>query len=226
MENRYAAMKAREEADMLRADYMDGQPHIDAEMRKEVVQWMVASVRCFELLPEVLASAVRLFDMALAKWKTTRKIIQLIGIAGLALAQKFHDDDKDVLVEDWRWISDDIYTRKGIAGAQRKMAVLLDYNMATPTAFDFVHEIAMMADMPKVPDVALYRIELSMLDYAMLRFAPSLVAAASLRMSDETLDLEKHTGYSDDDLAPCISAISSLPLNEKVSSRHPTVVTI
>ncbi|QPB44386.1 G2/mitotic-specific cyclin [Medusavirus stheno T3] len=220
MEDRYAAMQALEMADVPRADYMDGQPHINAEMRASVVGWMMEAAESFELLPEVLALAVRLFDMTLSKWTSTRTQLQLIGIVALSLATKFHEDVRTFFVEDWKEIADDVYSRKKIAGAEHKMAAMLDYNMTTPTAFDFAQEIAAMAGATEAPEAALQQIELSMLSYDALEFVPSLVAAASLHMADVGLDVERHSGYSASDLAPCIAVLEALPPSELVSRRH------
>jgi hypothetical protein len=65
---------------------------------------------------------------------------------------------------------------------------------------------------------ASYLVELSMLDYGMLKFAYSMLAAAAVyaanlalnRMPEYPRSLERHSTFSEEDVTPCATAMATL----------------
>jgi hypothetical protein len=198
MEDRwYAAMQRKEVADMPDVNYLLKQPHVNAKMREHVVVWMIQAVDSLSLLPETLFTGVRLLDMVLSKKAATTKNLQLLCIASLGLASKFHEDDGGPYISDWIWLCDDAYERDAVAHAQRLICQWLDHNMTTPTTFDFLQELAakngISAD---ARSVAEHLAELCLLDYAMLKYKPSVIAAACLDLarSDDSQSVDPEIG--------------------------------
>lgn len=83
-------------------------------------------------------------------------------------------------VRDFVYISDKAYTRKQILDMEKDMLRVLDYNLSLPTSYQFLARLLKAANVHYDKDLALfvaYSAELCLVDYRMLRYSYSELAA-------------------------------------------------
>ncbi|XP_050872074.1 G2/mitotic-specific cyclin-2 isoform X2 [Lathyrus oleraceus] len=102
---------------------------------------------------------------------------------------------------------------------EKLMLNTLQYNMSLPTAYVFMRRFLKAAQANKKLEMAaFFLVELSLVDYGMLKFPPSLVAAAAVYTAQCTVSgfkhwnktCEWHTNYSEDQLSECAKMMVGL----------------
>ncbi|AET03638.1 G2/mitotic-specific cyclin-2 [Medicago truncatula] len=191
--------------------YMDEQLDLNERMRAILVDWLIEVHDKFDLMQETLFLTVNLIDRFLAKQNVVRKKLQLVGLVAMLLACKYEEVSVPV-VSDLIHIADRAYTRKDILEMEKSMLNTLQYNMSLPTAYVFMRRFLKAAQADKKLElVAFFLVELSLVEYEMLKFPPSLVAAAAVYTAQCTVSgfkhwnktCEWHTNYSEDQLLEC-----------------------
>ncbi|CAK8565111.1 unnamed protein product [Lathyrus sativus] len=136
----------------------------------------------------------------------------------MLLACKYEEVSVPV-VSDLIHISDKAYSRKEILQMEKLMLNTLQYNMSIPTAYVFMRRFLKAAQAnKKLKMVAFFLVEMSLVDYGMLKFPPSLVAAAAVYTAQCTVSgfkhwnktCEWHTNYSEDQLSECAKMMVGL----------------
>ncbi|KAK2408713.1 CYCLIN B2-4 [Trifolium repens] len=191
--------------------YMAEQADLNERMRAILVDWLIEVHDKFGLMQETLFLTINLIDRFLAKQHVVRKKLQLVGLVAMLLACKYEEVDVFV-VWDLIHLSDNAYTRKDVLDMEKLMLNTLQYNMSLPTAYVFIRRFlkAAQAD-KKLEQVAFFLVELSLVEYEMLKFPPSLMAAAAVYTAQCTVSgfknwnktCEWHTNYSEDQLLEC-----------------------
>ncbi|XP_060199941.1 G2/mitotic-specific cyclin-2-like [Lycium barbarum] len=207
----YAYYKKAEIVGCVPPNYMEQQFDINERMRGILIDWLIEVHYKFELLEETLYLTVNLIDRFLAVQSVIRKKLQLVGITALLLACKYEEVSVPV-VEDLILISDKAYTRKEVLEMEKMMVNALQFNMTVPTAYVFMKRFLKAAQSDKkVELVSFFLIELCLVEYEMLRFPPSMLAAAAIFTAQCTLGVskewnktcEKHSSYVKDQLLEC-----------------------
>ncbi|CAJ2635906.1 unnamed protein product [Trifolium pratense] len=191
--------------------YMVEQVDLNERMRAILVDWLIEVHDKFDLMQETLFLTINLIDRFLAKQNIVRKKLQLVGLVAMLLACKYEEVYVPA-VSDLIHISDKAYTRKDVLDMEKLMLNALQYNMSLPTVYVFMRRFlkAAQAD-KKLERVAFFLVELSLVEYEMLKFPPSLVAAAAVYTAQCTVSgfkhwnktCEWHTNYSEDQLLEC-----------------------
>ncbi|KAE9456830.1 hypothetical protein C3L33_11249, partial [Rhododendron williamsianum] len=179
----------------------------------------------FELMEETLYLTVNLIDRFLAIQPVVRKKLQLVGVTAMLLACKYEEVSVPV-VEDLILISDKAYSRKDVLDMEKLMVNTLQFNMSVPTPYVFMRRFLKAAESDKKDDpdrtffemtlnqlelLSFFIIELCLVEYEMLKFPPSLLAAAAVFTAQSALcgykkwsmTSERHTNYSEDHLMEC-----------------------
>ncbi|KAF3624715.1 Cyclin-B2-4 [Capsicum annuum] len=132
----------------------------------------------FKLMVETLYLTMNLINRFLAVQSVIRKKLQLVGITTLLLAFKYEEVFVPV-VEDLILFSDKAYARKKVL-EMKLMVNALQFNMTVPTTYVFMQQFlkATQSD-KKVEIVSFFLIELCLVEYEMLRFPPTMFAAAT-----------------------------------------------
>ncbi|XP_042431136.1 G2/mitotic-specific cyclin-2-like isoform X2 [Zingiber officinale] len=192
-------------------DYMSHQFDINEKMRAILIDWLIEVHYKFELMDETLFLTVNILDRFLARKTVVRKKLQLVGVTALLLACKYEEVCVPV-VEDLILISDKAYTREEILEMERLMVNTLQFNLSVPTPYVFLRRfLKAAASDKKLELLSFFIIELCLVEYKMLKFHPSLLAAAAIFTSQCTLrghkywtkTSEMHTTYSEDKLLDC-----------------------
>eukprot|EP00898_Chlorokybus_atmophyticus_P006444 jgi/Chlat1/6800/Chrsp51S06559 len=198
--------------------YMENQRDINEKMRAILIDWLVEVHLKFKLMPETLHLTSNVIDRYLANKPVTRKNLQLVGVTAMLIASKYEEIWAPE-INDFVYISDKAYTREEIIAMERQMLNTLHFNLTVPTQFPFVQRFIKAAGGDKqLGHLTAYLVELAMLDYTMIRYVPSHLAAAALYTATRALKhpmpwfpvLQRHTGYSYTQLRPCSSLLAAL----------------
>ncbi|XP_042389133.1 cyclin-B2-1-like isoform X3 [Zingiber officinale] len=207
----YRLYRKTEDESCVDPNYMSKQFDINEKMRAILIDWLIEVHYKFELMEETLFLTINIIDRFLESETVVRKKLQLVGITALFLACKYEEVSVPV-VEDLILISDKAYTRTEVLEMEKLIAGTLHFNMSIPTPCVFMKRFLKAAESDrKLELLSYFIIELSLVEYKMLKFCPSLLAAAAiytaqcaLKGQEEwTKTCELHTAYSKSQLLEC-----------------------
>ncbi|CAD6220857.1 unnamed protein product [Miscanthus lutarioriparius] len=157
-------------------------PHLVEESRcSQVVHYKL------ELLEETLFLTVNIIDRFLAHETVVQKKLKLVGVTAMLLACKYEEVSVPV-VEDLILICDRAYTRAGILEMERRIVNTHNFNMSVPTPYCFMRRFLKAAQSEKKLELlSFFMIELSLVEYEMLQFCPSMLAAAAIYTAQCTM---------------------------------------
>jgi cyclin B len=206
-------------------NYMSLQRDINERMRAILIDWLVDVHERFRLLPEVLYLTVNLIDRFLSECAVARQKLQLVGVTAMLIASKYEEIYAPE-VRDFVYISDRAYEREEILHMEAVMLNILKFDLTVPSALKFLERWLKVAGASEREQYfAKFCLELCLVEYQMLRYAPSLVAASCVLASrrliaqldwDDTLYV--HTGYRESDLSQCLEQVMELLQNSKRSN--------
>jgi hypothetical protein len=188
------------------------QTHIIKRHRQILVDWLLTVTSEWELPPEVLFTAVKMIDTFCSISNITRSKYQLLGVTALFVADKFHDEGEcPPDPSDWTYICADVYTLADIHRMERILLATLDWNLRTPTAFDFIQAMIANNDDDEFLNEAIRWAKQSLSDSSILQYQPSLIAMACMQLAaGEILRDSPDIHYTQEQLAPCIANISEI----------------
>ncbi|KAK4751492.1 hypothetical protein SAY87_004974 [Trapa incisa] len=207
----YSYYKKAEGMSCVPPNYMEHQFDINERMRGILIDWLIEVHYKFELMDETLYLMVNLIDRFLAVQPIVRKKLQLVGVTAMLLACKYEEVSVPV-VEDLILISDKAYTRKEVLDMERLVVNTLQFNMSVPTPYVFMRRFLKAAYSDKKLELlSFFLIELCLVEYATLRFPPSLLAAAAVYTAQCTISkirgwsrtCEFHSTYAEEQLLEC-----------------------
>ncbi|KAL8472500.1 hypothetical protein ACS0TY_029010 [Phlomoides rotata] len=211
----YTCYKKMESSSCVSPGYISHQFDINERMRAILIDWLIEVHHKFELREETLFLTVNLIDRFLEKQSVVRKKLQLVGLVAMLLACKYEEVSVPV-VEDLVFISDKAYARKEVLDMEKLMLNTLQFNMSVPTPYVFMKRFLKAAQSDrKLELLSFFLIELCLVEYEMLKYPPSFLAAAAIYTAQSTLygvgqwskTCEWHTGYSEDQLSECTGLI-------------------
>ncbi|XP_022133019.1 LOW QUALITY PROTEIN: G2/mitotic-specific cyclin-2-like [Momordica charantia] len=207
----YAYYRKAEVSSCVPSDYMTQQADINERMRGILIDWLIEVHYKFELMEETLYLTVNLIDRFLAVQSVVRKKLQLVGVTAMLIACKYEEVSVPV-VDDLILISDKAYTRKEVLDMEKLMINTLQFNLSVPTPYVFMRRFLKAAQSDNELDLLSYfMVELCLVEYEMLKFKPSLMAAAAVFTAQCTINgfkewsktSEWHTGYPQEQLLEC-----------------------
>ncbi|CAL5333215.1 unnamed protein product [Camellia sinensis] len=229
----YKNLQASERKKMPRTDYVERiQKDINASMRAILIDWLVEVAEEYSLVPETLFLTVNYIDRYLSGNVIQRQRLQLLGVACMMIAAKYEEICAPQ-VEEFCYIADNTYFKKEVLQMESSVLNYLKFEMSAPTAGCFLTRFVRAAQgINEVPSMQLdylanYLTELSLLEYGMLCYAPSLIAASAIFLAKFilnpskrpwTLTLRHCTLYKPSDLRDCVKAIHRLFCNIHSSS--------
>uniref|UniRef100_UPI00358F37EB G2/mitotic-specific cyclin-B2-like isoform X3 n=1 Tax=Myxine glutinosa TaxID=7769 RepID=UPI00358F37EB len=202
----YKYMRQLEMKQSIKPDYLAGQV-VTRRMRAILVDWLIQVHFKFRLLQETLYMAIALIDRFLQKHRVSVKELQLVGVTGMFIASKYEEMYAPP-IDDFAYITDNAFQKIQIRKMERVMLRELDFNLGRPLPLHFLRRATMAAKADSEQHtLAKYLMELTLVDYDMVHFYPSQVAAAALCLSRRILDglewtvtLQAYTGYAEADV--------------------------
>ena len=169
--------------------YMDKQRDINIKMRSILIDWLIDVHLKFHLLPETLYITINLIDNYLSQTQISRKKLQLVGITCLFIADKYEEIYPPEL-KDHVDITDKAYSKEDILNMEIDILKVLKFDITYPTSyryFEIFFEITKNHINKEVSEKVIffgqYLMELSMIDYNMLKFTNSEIAICALYLS-------------------------------------------
>mmetsp|Transcript_93596 Transcript_93596/g.238330 ORF Transcript_93596/g.238330 Transcript_93596/m.238330 type:complete len:364 (-) Transcript_93596:438-1529(-) len=169
------------------ANYMDAQPEIDTNMRNILLDWLIDVQIKYKMKQDTLFLTACLLDRYLSRKHVPRSRLQLIGVVAMFVAAKFEEIDPPNAAS-LVYITDNAYSKSDIFNTECSFLATLGFEVLVPTASNFLDYMQRANNCDAFHrSLAEYVLELTLLDHRMLRHPPSLVAAASLLLSNELM---------------------------------------
>ncbi|KAJ9166692.1 hypothetical protein P3X46_021402 [Hevea brasiliensis] len=214
-------------------DFMERiQKDINASMRAILIDWLVEVAEEYRLVPDTLFLTVNYIDRYLSGNVMNRQKLQLLGVACMMIAAKYEEICAPQ-VEEFCYITDNTYFREEVLEMESAVLNYLKFEMTAPTAKCFLRRFVRAAQgIYEVPSMQLeclanYITELSLLEYSMLGYAPSLIAASAIFLAKYILlpsrrpwnsTLQHYTLYQPSDLCECAKDLHRLCCNNHNST--------
>ncbi|XP_077375545.1 G2/mitotic-specific cyclin-B2 isoform X2 [Festucalex cinctus] len=192
----------------VRANYMQGY-EITHRMRALLIDWMVQVHSRFQLLQETLYLSVAVLDRFLQIHPVSRTKLQLVGVTAMLVASKY-EEMYPPLVRDCAYITDKAFTNAQILEMETLILKSLNFQLGRPLPLHFLRRASKVANADvERHTLAKYLMELTLIDYEMVHYRPSEIAAAALCLSQLLLNglpwsttQEHYSTYTETHLKP------------------------
>eukprot|EP00967_Tisochrysis_lutea_P157545 scaffold320018_cov32-Tisochrysis_lutea.AAC.2 len=201
--------------------YMTKQNDINEKMRAILIDWLVEVHLKFKLMIETLYLTVNIIDRFLEKETISRNKLQLVGVTAMFLASKYEEIYAPEC-RDFVYISDKAYTREQILAMEGNVLAKLNFQLTTPNAYVFLKRFCKVAGVITSPRsktelLANFLVELTLQEYKMLKYLPSMIAASSVYLALKTMgqpcwgpELVQHSCYAESALSACVRDLNQL----------------
>nr|XP_043615743.1 cyclin-A1-1-like [Erigeron canadensis] len=228
----YHNFRESEEDKRPAVDFMEMvQEDITRCMRAILMDWLVEVAIEYKLLPETLFLAVNYIDRYLSVIPIDRERLQLLGVTCMMIDAKYEEISAPH-VEDFCYITDNTYSQNEVLQMEFSVLHYLKFEMTAPTVRCFLMLLLPFAQLdnlahhqPKLQFLASYICELTLIEYNMLRYPPSLIASSAiflarflLTQEPWNLTLMYYTRYQPSDLQECVEALRVLVFESSASS--------
>lgn len=166
-----------------RTGFMKIQEDINERMRAILIDWLVEVHLKFKLVPETLYLTVNLIDRYLEIEQVKREKLQLVGVTAMLIACKY-EEIYPPEVKDFVYITDNAYTKQEIQDMEYLMLKKFDFNVTVISSFRFIERFIRLAqETEDIFFLAQYVIELSLIEYKMIKYKPSLLASGAIYLA-------------------------------------------
>ncbi|KAG8763950.1 G2/mitotic-specific cyclin [Ceratobasidium sp. 423] len=194
--------------------YMNSQPELEWHLRGILMDWVIQVHERFRLLPETLFIAANLIDRFLSMRVVSLAKLQLVGITGLFVAAKYEEIMVPTL-QDLLRVADSDYSEQDILDAEKYLLRTLGWDLSYPNPMNFLRRANKAEDYnANTRTLAKFLIEISVVEERLLKYTPSMLAAAGLWLARLILDkpewdanLEHYSGYSESKLIRCANVM-------------------
>ena len=201
------------------------QTELNEKMRSILVDWLVDVHIKFKLQPETLFLAVNLIDRYLSQNIASKQKLQLLGITCMFIAAKY-EEIYPPPVKDFAYVTDRAYTTKEILEMEGKVLSSLMFKLTFASAFRFLERYHLIAQLDeKGYNLARYLLELSLVEYKLQKYSPSVLACSAIYLANKltkrelwSKDLFRNTKYDENDLKSCAKELLILFQNAPKSS--------
>ena len=208
-------LKNNEEKFLPEVNYMTKQKDINHRMRAILIDWLIDVHLKYKMVPQTMYISVNLIDRYLSKNETSRIKLQLVGVASMFISSKYEEIYPPEL-KDFVYITDKAYVKSDVLDMEYKMLNSLNFEITFPTQWSFLEIFRKKLQIDqKTFNLAWFLMELSLINYKMLKFKYSQIAASALMIAIKTLnyfdeaEFEKNTGYNKNELQECVKKINN-----------------
>lgn len=191
--------------------YMKIQTDINERMRSILIDWLIEVHLKFKLVPETLYLTVNLIDRYLEIEPVKRDKLQLIGVTAMLIACKY-EEIYPPEVKDFVYITDNAYTKQEIQDMEYLMLKKFNFNVTVISSYRFIERFTKLSqDSETMFYLAQYLLELSLVEYKMVKYKPSLLASGSIYLTHKILGkaeawpmkVEQYSGLKERDVRAC-----------------------
>jgi hypothetical protein len=152
---------------------------INEKMRAVIIDWVIEVHNRFKLCSDSLFLSVTLIDRYLNKKTIKRKELQLLSVVSLLVACKCEEIFSPE-IRDFVCIMDKSYEKEDIILMEKSLLKILKFEVTMPTALKFYEILSIKFSLNKIDfHFGFYLLELSLLNFKISKYYPSLVAAGS-----------------------------------------------
>ncbi|KAK9532825.1 hypothetical protein VZT92_010192 [Zoarces viviparus] len=210
----YKYLRQLEIEQNVRLSYLQGQ-EVTGNMRAILIDWLVQVSLKFRLLQETMYMTVGVIDRFLQDHPVPKKQLQLVGVTAMFLASKY-EEMYPPEISDFAYVTDRAYTTAQIRDMEMTILRVLKFQMGRPLPLQFLRRASKIHEVTaEQHTLAKYLLELTMVDYEMVHFPPSMVASASLALALKILDagdwdvtLQHYMDYTAESLIPVMAHIA------------------
>ncbi|XP_063819432.1 G2/mitotic-specific cyclin-B1 isoform X2 [Pseudophryne corroboree] len=210
----YCYLRELEAEQAIKPHPLQGQ-EINGNMRAILIDWLVQVHMRFKLLHETLFMTVSILDRFLQVNHVPKNLLQLAGITAMFLACKY-EEIYCPTIGDFAYVTDHTYTSAQIRNMEMQILRLLKFDLGRPLPLHFLRRASKIGEVEvSLHTLSKYLMELAMLDYDMVHFPPSQVAAAAFCLSQKLLDggewtatLQHYMAYSESALVPVMQHLA------------------
>ena len=208
-------LKNNEEKFLPEFNYMAKQKDINHRMRAILIDWLIDVHLKYKMVPQTMYISINLIDRYLSKNETSRVKLQLVGVASMFISSKYEEIYPPEL-KDFVYITDKAYVKSDVLDMEYKMLSSLNFDITFPTQWSFLEIFRKKLKIDqKTFNLAWFLMELSLINYKMLKFKYSQIAASAIMIAIKTLnyfdevEFEKSTGYNKNELQECVKEINN-----------------
>ncbi|XP_069794829.1 G2/mitotic-specific cyclin-B1-like isoform X2 [Narcine bancroftii] len=210
----YKYLRQLELEQFVRPKYLEGK-EITQNMRAILIDWLVQVQRKFQLLQETLYMTVSIIDRFLQDNPVTKSKLQLVGVTAMLVASKY-EEMYPPEIGDFVYVTDNTYTTAAIREMERKILQKLNFSLGRPLPLHFLRRASKVAEVSSEHHtLAKYLMELTIIDYEMMHYPPSQIAAAAFCLAQKVLKtgewtplLQHYMDYKEEDLVPVMEHIA------------------
>lgn len=210
----YKYLQALEAEQSVRPDFLQGN-EVTGNMRAILIDWLVQVSIKFRLLQETMYMTVAIIDRFLQDNPVPKKQLQLVGVTAMFLAAKY-EEMYPPEISDFVFVTDNAYTAAQIREMERNILKVLKFQLGRPIPLQFLRRASKIHEVTaEQHTLAKYFLELTMGDYDMVHFPPSMVASAALALTINILEagdwdatLSHYMNYTADNLVPVMAHIA------------------
>ncbi|XP_059839450.1 G2/mitotic-specific cyclin-B1-like [Hypanus sabinus] len=210
----YKYLRQPEVEQAVQPNYLAGQV-ITGAMCAILIDWLVQVQVKFKLLPETLYLTVSILDRFLQDNPVTKKNLQLVGVTAMFIASKY-EKVYSPEIGDFVIITDNAYTTAQVRQMERWILKKLCFSLGKPVPLHFIRRATKVADVSAEQHaLAKYLMELTIGDYDMAHYPPSLIAAAAVHLAQKLFNsgewtplLQYYLSNEEEDLLPVMQHIA------------------
>ncbi|XP_022371114.1 G2/mitotic-specific cyclin-B1 isoform X2 [Enhydra lutris kenyoni] len=183
----YAYLRQLEEEQAIRPKYLLGR-EVTGNMRAILIDWLVQVQMKFRLLQETMYMTVSIIDRFMQNNCVPKKMLQLVGVTAMFIASKY-EEMYPPEIGDFAFVTDNTYTKHQIRQMEMKILRSLNFGLGRPLPLHFLRRASKIGEVDvEQHTLAKYLMELTMLDYDMVHFPPSQIAAGAFCLALKILD--------------------------------------
>ncbi|XP_037657457.1 G2/mitotic-specific cyclin-B1 [Choloepus didactylus] len=226
----YSYLRQLEEEQAVRPNYLLGR-EVTGTMRAILIDWLVQVQMKFRLLQETMYMTVAIIDRFMQNNCVPKKMLQLVGVTAMFIASKY-EEMYPPEIGDFAFVTDHTYTKHQIRQMEMKILRALNFGLGRPLPLHFLRRASKIGEVDiEQHTLAKYLMELTMLDYDMVHFPPSQIAAGAFCLALKILDngewtptLQHYLSYTEEILLPVMQHLAkNLLMVNRGLTKHMTI---
>uniref|UniRef100_A0A8C0ZVT9 G2/mitotic-specific cyclin-B1 n=1 Tax=Castor canadensis TaxID=51338 RepID=A0A8C0ZVT9_CASCN len=202
------------EEQSVRPKYLLGR-EVTGNMRAILIDWLVQVQMKFRLLQETMYMTVSIIDRFMQNNCVPKKMLQLVGVTAMFIASKY-EEMYPPEIGDFAFVTNNTYTKHQIRQMEMKILRVLNFGLGRPLPLHFLRRASKIGEVDvEQHTLAKYLMELTMLDYDMVHFPPSQIAAGAFCLALKILDngewtptLQHYLLYTEESLLPVMQHLA------------------
>jgi cyclin B len=162
--------------------YMSNQKEFTPRMRRMVINWLMDVHSGFKFKKHSLYLTVNIIDRYLSKKQIQKGLLQLLATSAFTIAAKY--EGETISIGDLAGV----HSKTDIRSMELKILDTINYSLTHVVTIANFSDILLTGFDDKTKSNVDFLCNTALLDYELLRFAPSVVAGACLVISTNSLD--------------------------------------